>query len=362
MPLLDTLFQAAKNNKTLPLKTRFEQLMQVEPKLRRRDAATRLNVPEASLLDAQCGLTAVRLKRNFADIIKEFPSLGYIMTLTRNASAVHERKGTFDNIRINGPMGLVITADRKIDLRIIISRWESGFAVMETLADGPRYSLQFFDEHGMAIQKIYLQPESDLVAYEALVDRYCQIDHPLLAFSTEKDVIEYAADKDVDQASLIKGWRDMTNVHQFFGLLKNHKVSRVQSFRLVGAPLAQTFDPTRLTSLLHEIAATDLSIMCFVGNCGNIQIHTGPINTVKTLGPWLNILDPEFNLHLLTQNIESAWLVRKPSVDGDITSLELYDKEGETIVQFFGQREEGNPENPQWRALAEGLLKTVAVA
>lgn len=357
MQLLNRIFDSAAKKTSLPLKARFETLILAQPKLRRRDAAEQLNVAEASLLEAQCGLRSVRLANRFADIISEFPSLGYIMTLTRNASAVHERKGIYDKVSISGPMGLVINKDRKIDLRIIISRWDSGFAVVEETAKGSRYSLQFFDVEGVAIQKIYLQEESNLAAYEALVDKYCQIDSHALSLKADPDVMEYASDKEVDNAALVKEWGEMRNVHQFFGLLKKHKVSRVQSFRLVGAPLAEPFDPKQLESLLLNIAKTDLSIMCFVGNRGNIQIHTGSINQVKVVGPWLNILDPEFNLHLLQGKIDTAWLVRKPSVDGDITSLELYDKEGETIAQFFGQREEGNPENPEWRAFAEGLLE-----
>lgn len=362
MQLLENIFESSANKTPLPLKARFNDLMQVEPNLRRRDAAERLNVAEAKLLEAQCGLKSVRLTNQFADIIRTFPRLGYIMTLTRNASAVHERKGVYDNVSISGPMGLVITPDRKIDLRIIISRWDSGFAVAEKTAKGPRYSLQFFDVEGIAIQKIYLQADSDLVAYQELVDKYCQIDSPALSLRSDPDLIEYATDKEVDQAALIKEWGEMRNVHQFFGLLKKHKVSRVQSFKLAGEPLAQAFNPNLIEPLLQDIAATDLSIMCFVGNRGNIQIHTGPINTIKTVGPWLNILDPEFNLHLLKDNIASAWLIRKPSVDGNITSLELYDSQGETIAQFFGQREEGNPENQQWRAFAESLIEAAAVA
>ena len=62
-------------------------------------------------------------------MIEQLPELGYIMTLTRNDQAVHERKGVYDNVRITGPMGLVITKDRAIDLRIILNRWKSGSAV-----------------------------------------------------------------------------------------------------------------------------------------------------------------------------------------------------------------------------------------
>jgi hypothetical protein len=39
--------------------------------------------------------------------------------------------------------------------------------------------------------------------------------------------------------------------------------------------------------------------MCFVGNRGCIQIHTGPVKNIKIMGPWLNVMDPGFNLHRL---------------------------------------------------------------
>ena len=55
--------------------------------------------------------------------------------------------------------------------------------------------------------------------------------------------------------------------------------------------------------------------------------------------------------------IETAWVVRKPTVDGIVTALELYDKEEKLIVTFFGKRKPGIPEDLKWRELAESLVK-----
>jgi putative hemin transport protein len=95
--------------------------------------------------------------------------------------------------------------------------------------------------------------------------------------------------------------------------------------------------------------------MCFVGNRGCIQIHTGPVKTLKTVGPWFNILDPGFNLHLREDAIAEAWVVRKPTRDGDVTSLELYDEDGFCFVQFFGERKPRKPELDSWR----GILREI---
>ncbi|RVU29572.1 hemin-degrading factor [Neptunomonas marina] len=339
------------------LSERFAALIEAEPSLRRRQQAERLDVPEAQLIDQQCGVQSIRLNRKFSDLIYALPELGYIMSLTRNESAVHERKGIYDNIRINGPMGLVISPDRKIDLRIILSRWTVGYAVCEALGDSHRFSLQFFDQAGNAIQKIYLQPNSNFAAYQRLVEQFGAADQDAqMSFSTPEANTEMASDSDVDTHALVNEWKKMTDVHQFFGLLRRHKVTREQAFRLVGEPYACPVANNSVGYLLEEAAQQRLPIMCFVGNSGNIQIHSGVIETVKRVGPWLNVLDPEFNLHLLEDQVASAWLIRKPTVDGMVTSLELYDAKGETIAQFFGVREEGQPENRAWRALVESLL------
>ena len=109
---------------------------------------------------------------------------------------------------------------------------------------------------------------------------------------------------------------------------------------------------------LLETAATDqVALMIFVANPGMVQIHSGIIRKVAVMGPWLNVLDPGFNLHLREDHIASAWVVRKPTVDGLVTSLELFDRDGNVIAMFFGERKPGKPELGEWRSLVETLRK-----
>ena len=163
-------------------------------------------------------------------------------------------------------------------------------------------------------------------------------------------------DDQVDVGQLQEDWSALTDVHQFMRLLRKHEVAREQSLRLVGELYAVPFKPESLEKVLVQAATQQTPIMCFVGNDGNIQIHSGVVNNIKRIGLWLNVLDSEFNLHLLTTELVSGWLVRKPTRDGVVTSLEFYDKAGILLVQFFGVRQEGMAENPQWRRLAESAL------
>ncbi|MCY1179170.1 Hemin transport protein HemS [compost metagenome] len=93
--------------------------------------------------------------------------------------------------------------------------------------------------------------------------------------------------------------------------------------------------------------------MVFVGNQHCIQIHSGTVSNLRWMDTWFNVLDPEFNLHLKTTGVTELWRVRKPSVDGIITSYEGFDAQGELVVQLFGARKPGIPERDDWRALAE---------
>ena len=100
--------------------------------------------------------------------------------------------------------------------------------------------------------------------------------------------------------------------------------------------------------------------MSFVGNRGCIQIHTGPVKRLVEAHGWFNILDPAFNMHLRDQGVARAFSVRKPTDDGVVTSIELYDPAGDLTVSFFGKRKPGIPEQLPWRALAESFAAKAA--
>ena len=108
-------------------------------------------------------------------------------------------------------------------------------------------------------------------------------------------------------------------------------------------------------AILESAAETELPIMVFSGNHGCIEIHTGPIRKVLEARGWYNIMDPGFNLHLNEAGIVETWLVRKPTKDGVVTSVEIFDAEGREIAQIFGKRKPGIAELEAWRTLAESL-------
>ena len=333
----------------------FKALKGEQPKLRAIDAAGQLGVSEAELLAARVNDDIIRLDGDWAELIADLPALGEIMALTRNADCVHEKYGAFDNVSIGPGHGLVL--NEEIDLRLFMSHWRYGFAVTEEVPSGRRHSLQFFDIDGRAVHKIYVTDQTEEGAYWALVETYRATDqHAPLKVLPLPPKPEDGPDDAAPREALLAHWDALQDTHDFFGMLHEFGVGRLQSMRLAEGRFTRRLDHNAVRLMLEQAADSGLPIMCFVGNPGCIQIHTGPVKTIKPSGPWINVLDPRFNLHLREDSIVSAWQVTKPTRDGNVTSIELYNADDQCFVQFFGERKPGKAELPDWRDLVEGLL------
>src|SRR5690606_41946227 len=71
-------------------------------------------------------------------------------------------------------------------------------------------------------------------------------------------------------------WLAMQDTHEFFGVLKRHRVERLPALRDVGPDLAQRVPTDMAERVLNDVAERDIPFMCFVGNHGMVQIHSGP--------------------------------------------------------------------------------------
>lgn len=323
--------------------------------MRERDLAAQLGISEAELVAAYCGLGAMRIEPRVNDLLTGLEAVGEVMALTRNESAVHEKIGVYDKIVTGNHNAMVL--GENIDLRIFPKVWAHGFAVEKRDGGDIRRSLQFFDAAGEALHKVHLRPASNLYAYQKLVAGLeSSNQEPTVAIAPsapENDGEIQGAAASIDD--LRDRWSRLTDVHQFFGMLKTLKLSRREAVRMVGQDFAWLLDRDAVGAMFHHAVKSEMPIMCFVGNRGCIQIHSGPIKSIKSMGPWINVVDETFHLHLRTDHIQEVWAVRKPTRGGHVTSLEAYDANGSMIIQFFGKRHEGEGEREDWRFLAENL-------
>ncbi|WP_223600340.1 hemin-degrading factor [Chryseobacterium sp. GVT01B] len=335
------------------LKEKWEALKAENPHIRIRNAAAQLGVSEAELLVTSVGEGVTVLNTDFPGILTEAEQLGKVMALTRNDECVHERKGIYQNSDFSSPHAQLFVGE-DIDLRIFLNHWKFAFAVVE----GDKKSLQFFGKDGLALHKIYLTKNSNEEAFDALVEKFKAEDQSQV-FVFEAVALKQAekADSEIDVEGFKKAWTELKDTHDFFMMTRKYGVSRTQALRLAPEGFAKKIDNAKVVNILEDASEKNTPIMVFVGNRGIIQIHTGNVKKTLWHQQWFNVMDPDFNLHLDVTKIAEAWIVKKPTEDGEVTAIEVFNKEGDFIVQFFGKRKPGIHELQEWKDLVAALEK-----
>ena len=338
------------------LKERYQQFKTDNPKIRIRDAADQLGVSEGELLATSVGETSTKLTNDFKDLMKELHTLGRVMALTRNEEIVHERKGVYENAQTEMPHGMALFVNPDIDLRIFTKCWHHGFAAKVETPRGTMRSLQVFDQDGSAVHKIYLTDKSDVTAYETLVEKFKSDDQtPSLSVTQKPEKKADRPDSEIDVEGFRTAWGEMKDTHDFFPMLGKFRVGRKQALRIADEKFSKEVPADSFRWLLEKASERKIPIMVFVGNDGIIQIHTGEVENVLDARGWFNVMDEDFNLHINQDEVGSAFVVRKPTEDGIVTSLELFNKSDKDIALFFGKRKPGIPEREDWRELIADL-------
>lgn len=308
------------------LSLRWKALRDENPRLRIRDAADQLNVSEAQLVALGIGESATRLCADWADLLLELHHLGPLMGLTRNDHAVHERHGGYSNIRILGEVHLV--REGGFEVALFLSEWCSGFAVSEVGHEQVRHSLQFFSQDGCAVHKIYLTNESHLTAFKELVDQFRSSDQSrVLAIETRATSHVYPDADALWSSRLLLDWP----------LAADGQPLTVPDLSLSSEAIAHDPLPAGAAeAVLTRAAALNTPLVIAVGNPGALQLHRGPIHKILRTGPWINVLDDPFNLHLRDAQLSSGWHIRELTEEKK-PSLCWCDEQGRPALQIFSE-------------------------
>lgn len=324
------------------------------PKMRERDLAAMLGISEADYVAAWCGMTATRIEPRVADLLTGLEALGEVMALTRNDSAVHEKIGVYDGVKVS-ERGVIVVGEM-IDLRIRSQAWVHGFAVEKQTGDKISRSIQIFDACGDAVHKVHLRPDSNIEAYRELVEKLTSEDQsPSVEIAPKPAPVRSPALSDADVVRFRDGWAALSNVHEFNALLREFGLNRHAALLHATDEFGWRLDNDALAAMMKLAASEQTPVMCFVASSGVTQIHSGPMAEIKEMGPWINVLDSTFHLHLRLDHVKELWAVRKPTGDGHVTSIEAYGANADLIIQFFGLRHRGESERNDWRFLVENL-------
>ncbi|GLR62701.1 hemin-degrading factor [Marinospirillum insulare] len=321
------------------------------------DWAALLDSSEGALQACRVGREKVWPLKDILAVLKALPSLGRVLALTRNQGVVNEYKGIYPKPQLGeaGQHAAGIFLDiGGLDLRLFMGHWHWGCAIEEETAKGKRLSLQFFDKHGSAVHKIFSLEETDLAAWQQLVNEQAITDKTaaLPSFTPAEPVAHPAP---VSPNQVAEEWRQMKDVHQFFSLIRRHRITRFSAVQAVPEDLSREVSVDAFQQVVDATAEQKMEIMIFVGSRGCVQIYTGKTQGIKPMRGWLNIFEENFTLHANPDSFFRAFVTRKPQSSGWVTSLEVFDKFGTLLLQMYAKREENGPEQAAWTELLTHL-------
>ena len=306
-------------------------------------------------------------------VLKQFEKFGEVESIVRNELAVHEKTAAYHNLKLGEKMGLALNVGG-LDLRFFMWQWQHMLAVTDSSRpDKPSYSIQFYDGQGAAIDKVYLRDLSaeNIASWQAMiaeqlqsvdvsVDADVDMDELVLEAQTPLNEWTYKALTEDARQQLQQGWQDMTDVHQFHGLLRKLDIDRASSYQQAPEQMTQQLDISAVEALFEQARNVECPIMIFVGNSGMVQIQTGTVKTLKRMGDWFNILDKDhngFTLHLKDKALAQVWCVKRPTKDGIVTCIEGFDRHGVSVFSVFGQRIEGTSELKVWQEIVAKVVE-----
>ncbi|MDF1609086.1 hemin-degrading factor [Hoeflea sp. YIM 152468] len=331
------------------------------PKMRERDLASQIGVCEAAVLEACIGDYVEPIDPDLDVFLPMLGQAGEVMALSRNDAAVHEKTGVYGGYRSGQHASIVLGTD--IDLRIFPRHWRHAYHVAKPLDDGSvQYSFQFFDAFGDAVHKVFARAATDMTRWTAIRDQLRVARQPA-TFAKRAAPGTRATPAGHDIVALRQAWAGMQDTHQFQSILRKSRMTRLAAIEAIGTDFCWKLSEDAADLVLHQLGSDQLPVMIFLRNAGTLQIHSGPVHTIKQVGPWLNVLDPGFHLHLRADQFAAIWLVRKPTKAGDVYSLEIFGPGGEQTLMINGYRREGDSTDAvaQWNRLVQALPRAGAL-
>ena len=272
-------------------------------KIRIRDAAKILKTSEANLLSTQINDNVFFLKLDLEYFFHVIKTIDKLMFLTRNDIIVHEL--------ILGGDQIIYAQDRILfhenNIPILsINKDDIKFSFFETSYHGKKqlHSLQLFDAVGEAVLKIYLKGKDQ--------EKFLKI--------KSKQKVDYNFEvQKINVKSYIKT-KNNFDIFYDFSEDANVRFDVIKHSKFILRDLIENFSKEKLPIQIHGF-----------GN-NTLQYFFGKIKNIVDFGPWINIIDKKFNLHVLEDKIKYSQINRFSHGNINYVSVEFFDKNNNNVL------------------------------
>lgn len=313
---------------------------------------------EADIMAARCGQQAKRLQPHWPTLLTHLSRLGPTLFVTRHGNTSHEKLLHLYKIALSGNVASIHDQDGSLELDL--SHWHCGFALHE--GDDPHsacISLHFFDIHGKLLHSIYPMLSS-MELGTAFLNKLYSADQTPQEFLLPPTQLRRRSRATVDTASLTVHWRHLQNCQAIPVILQKHQVSRLQALQALPPEFATPAARTAFQTLMQQTVERNMPVELSLFNPGVRQTHRGLLENHRGDGFANRSHDAWFRLNLDSLDLHSAWVVHKPTANGMVSSLELYNHHGEPVLMLSDMPNAGLPQTLEWQSLLYNLTTATA--
>ena len=287
------------------LKSKWKKFQQDNPKVRIRDAAYQMKVSEAELLSTEINETvSFLLIEDMAAFIKDVLKVDKIMLLIRSDYVVHEKTIKTKNIRLEDNQIIDLDKNDCSILDFNIDAFEYVFFQKKMHSNRELKSFQFFDKAGMAILKIYLKGK-DLGFFDEIDLKYKKTYN-----------YEMQSDLDINNSNLLDSKIKINLPYDTSNSKTTCRDISVKSLRLILENASDMKTPIQIHAL----------------GLGTIQYHRNTVRNIVDYGPWVNVIDQKFNLHVLENGLTRASLIQYQFKDCQQYLINFFDKNNTHVL------------------------------
>ncbi len=261
-------------------------------KTRIRNAADALDTTEANLLSTDIGENVFFLKINdYESLLKEILQIDKLMFLIRTDDVVHEI--IIDTSKVNVKDDSIFYKNQKSTIvKFNLDIFEYVFFENKKHGNKDLKSFQIFDKNGDSILKIYLKG-SKSNQFDRIALKYkCDYKYEIQKNSYNK--INYDTKNKLSQSYLLN---------------KN-------ILRQILEKASEKEFPISINAFGNQIS----------------QYYNGKIKNIIDFGPWINIIDKSFNLHVLEKNVTRN--IIKYDKTTELFIVHLFDSNDSQILEI----------------------------
>lgn len=332
------------------LHQQLEILWRTDPGLSLIEAAARIGRPEARLMAARVGTAVVRLNPDWPELCRALTTLGTVTLHVDCRVGIHRKE-----VRLNDVGAADITAIARgegTELRLLLSRWASGFAVCEAGLPGAPQGLHFYDRHGDSALRVLVGNQTDRLGWAKLVAAHRAVEQrgalPIEAPPPPPPAVPPA----ISAETLRSAWGELGDARDFFRMLRSFNLTRAQAYQLVGPAFAVEINQNSVQDIMERCSADHVPLALALGNRAAIHVHNGTLECVSRVGPLCVVRDPGHTILLHRGRFASAWVVHRRGLEGLQTTVELLTEHGDVV----GTLRPADLMDWRWRRLTEHCL------